>query len=666
MRVAGEQTLLADGRVVLERDLRIPMGDSVTLSADVYRPAADGQVPAILEHVPYRKDDVAAVRDRLLGRALAERGFALVRLDVRGTGRSEGVALDEYTEAEQEDGAQAVAWIAEQEWCSGAVGAYGVSYGGFAAIQLAARRPPALGAIAAVYATDDRYTDDVHFWGGGLCALELVHYPLRMIAMNALPPGGALDEEAWRARIEGTPPWVLRWLAEQRDGPYWRSGSLRPSYERITCPTLLVGGWRDGYVSTAVRMAERLEAPSHLVVGPWPHVRPHLAPLPPTLDLVGVLASWFGRHLRGDTDEPEPGSLVFVQGFDDPSRVPDRISGTWRRFRGWPEEEPRVRQLFLDGSGVLAEVAGEHAERALEHAPHAGTQTGIWCPPPPPHGLPGDQRPDEVHALVFTTAPLEEELVCLGFPRVRVRVSHPGPTALLSVKLADVAPDGASQLVTRGVLNLSHRNGHDEPRPLSPGTWTPIEVGLTPTAWRFALGHRIRLALAGSDWPTVWPAATLEPVRVRVGGEDAVVELPVAPAGEPVEVPSAPPQPAEPSVNATPASVTWRAVRDGIGHSAGIESSIDLLQEIADTRTTIRETRSFSATASESDPLDVVVEGVTTFRLRRPDVDARARASGRFTCTAEEFRAEISLEVEADGRPLARRAWDERVPRDLV
>jgi hypothetical protein len=346
--------------------------------------------------------------------------------------------------------------------------------------------------------------------------------------------------------------------------------------------------------------------------------------------------------------------------------VPDRISGTWRRFRGWPEEEPRVRQLFLDGSGVLAEVAGEHAERALEHAPHAGTQTGIWCPPPPPHGLPGDQRPDEVHALVFTTAPLEEELVCLGFPRVRVRVCHPGPTALLSVKLADVAPDGASQLVTRGVLNLSHRNGHDEPRPLSPGTWTPIEVGLTPTAWRFALGHRIRLALAGSDWPTVWPAATLEPVRVRVGGEDAVVELPVAPAGEPVEVPSAPPQPAEPSVNATPASVTWRAVRDGIGHSAGIESSIDLLQEIADTGTTIRETRSFSATASESDPLDVVVEGVTTFRLRRPDVDARARASGRFTCTAEEFRAEISLEVEADGRPLARRAWDERVPRDLV
>ncbi|MDQ3669549.1 MAG: hypothetical protein M3377_04615, partial [Actinomycetota bacterium] len=289
-----------------------------------------------------------------------------------------------------------------------------------------------------------------------------------------------------------------------------------------------------------------------------------------------------------------------------------------------------------------------------------------WCPPPPPHGLPGEQRLDEVHALVFTTAPLEDELVCLGFPRMRVPVSHPGPTALLSVKLADVAPDGCSQLVTRGVLNLSHRDGHADPRPLSPRTWTPVEIELNPTAWRFTAGHRIRLALAGSDWPTVWPAATVDPVRVRVGGEEAVLELPIAPTGEAVEVSPAPPQPVEPTVNARPASVTWRAVRDGITRSAGIESSIDVFQEVADTGTTIRETRSFDATASESDQLDVVVQGVTTFHLRRPDVDAQTRATGRFTCTAEEFRAEISLEVEADGSLFVQHAWDERVPRDLV
>jgi uncharacterized protein len=325
-----ERIVLGGGAVVLDRDLRIPVRDGITLSADVYRPASGGSVPAIIEQVPYRKDDVAAVRDRLLGRALAERGLALVRVDVRGTGRSEGVALDEYTEAEQEDGVETVAWLREQAWCSGSVGAYGVSYGGFAALQLAARRPPGLGAIAAVYATDDRNTDDVHFYGGALCALELAHYPLRMIAMNALPPAPPLDEvgrTGWLQRIEETPPWVLRWLQEQRDGPYWRNGSLRPQYERIACPTLLLGGWRDGYVNAAVRMAERLEAPSNLIIGPWPHVRPNIAEVPPTIDFVALLASWFGRWLRGDSagEDEDGGALVFVQSFDDPSRVPERI-----------------------------------------------------------------------------------------------------------------------------------------------------------------------------------------------------------------------------------------------------------------------------------------------------------------------------------------------------
>ena len=665
----AERVVLGEGAVVLERDVRIPVRDGISLSADVFRPAAGPSVPAIVEHVPYRKDDVAAVRDRLLGRALAERGFALVRLDVRGTGRSEGIALDEYTEAEQEDGVEAVAWLAEQEWCSGRVGAYGVSYGGFAAIQLAARRPPELGAIAAVYATDDRYTDDVHFYGGALCALELAHYPLRMLAMNALPPAGPLDEEAraeWLERIEKTPPWVLRWLAEQRDGPYWRNGSLRPGYDRIACPTLLVGGWRDGYVNSAVRMAERLETPTSLVVGPWPHVRPNIADVPPTLDLVGLLASWFGRHLRGDLDEEEePGSLVFVQSYDDPRRVPERISGSWRRFRRWPGAGQRVARLSLDPARALGATPASAADLVVAHAPHAGTQTGIWCPPPPPHGLPGDQRPDEAHALTFTTAPLEEELVCLGFPRVRALVAHPGPFALLSAKLADVAPDGCSQLVTRGVLNLAHRDGHEEPTALTSLEWTPVEVELNATAWRFARGHRLRLALSSSDWPTVWPAPTTEPLRLRAG-EDSLVELPLAPVGEAVNVGPAPAWPQEPTVTSGHPAATWRAVRDGLARAAGIETAWDHSYGVTDTGTSVRETRRFSAMASETDPLDVVVEGTIAFDLARPDVETRAEASARFTCTETDFRVELSLAVEADGRPFARRRWDERVPRDLV
>ena len=165
------------------------MRDGVCLSADVYRPDRPGRFGAILEHIPYRKDDLRAMQDRGQNLVLAEAGFACIRLDVRGTGSSEGVAVDEYTEAEQLDGVEVVDWISNQEWCNGNVGSWGKSYGGFSCIQLAARRPPALRAIAPVYATDDRYSDDMHYDGGAVAAFELTNYPVRMIGMNALPPG---------------------------------------------------------------------------------------------------------------------------------------------------------------------------------------------------------------------------------------------------------------------------------------------------------------------------------------------------------------------------------------------------------------------------------------------------------------------------------------------
>src|SRR5262245_28542197 len=187
---------LDGGRVLLEHDIGIPTRDGLRLSADVYRPNQPGAFPALLEHIPYRKDDLDAGSDRATAIRFAREGFATVRLDVRGTGNSEGVALDEYTAEEQHDGAETVAWIAEQPWCSGNGGAWASSYCRFASSHRAATRPPALKALAPVYATDDRYTDDMHFSGGALCALELAHYPLRILAMNALPPLRRDDEPA--------------------------------------------------------------------------------------------------------------------------------------------------------------------------------------------------------------------------------------------------------------------------------------------------------------------------------------------------------------------------------------------------------------------------------------------------------------------------------------
>src|SRR5690242_21871122 len=121
---------LAGGNVLLERDVGVIARDGVRLSVDVYRPNRPGRVPAILEHIPYRKDDLRAIEDRSQNTFLCNAGFACVRLDVRGTGSSDGTAEDEYTETEQRDGVEVVEWMARQDWCTGAVASWGVSYGG--------------------------------------------------------------------------------------------------------------------------------------------------------------------------------------------------------------------------------------------------------------------------------------------------------------------------------------------------------------------------------------------------------------------------------------------------------------------------------------------------------------------------------------------------------
>ncbi len=270
--------------VNVDLDVRIPTRDGTELSANIWRAAPTddhpGQrFPAILELIPYGKDNWRRNADTARGEWFAARGYAFVRVDVRGTGSSAGVAMDEYTEVETRDGYDAVEWLAAQSWCSGAVGMWGISYGAFTAIQVAKLRPPHLLAIAPFQGTDDRYRTDVHYIGGCVTASELSQYGVSQVAMNAMPPDvglrgdGWLDE--WRTRLELTPPWLIAWLRNQTDGPYWRPGSLAPDYDAIEAAIFNVGGWCDAYVDSAFRMQARCTAPSRTLVGNWVHGWPH-------------------------------------------------------------------------------------------------------------------------------------------------------------------------------------------------------------------------------------------------------------------------------------------------------------------------------------------------------------------------------------------------------
>ncbi|MCI0689421.1 MAG: CocE/NonD family hydrolase, partial [Sporichthyaceae bacterium] len=302
-----QPTGLARGTI---EQVRIPMSDGIHLDATLYLPAgvSDDPQPCLLEALPYRKDDLTASYQPDYVRFRDEHRYAVARVDLRGTGSSEGLALDEYLPVEQRDLAETIAWLAARPWCSGSIGMFGTSYSGFNAIQLAVERPPALKAIVAIYATDDRYTDDVHYMGGALRLLDLIDYPVYMAAMNALPPVPARIGEpdrwrqGWLDRLAGQQPWLLRWLAEQLDNGYWRHGSLRPGYGRVEAATMLVAGWADGYRNNTLRtLAALTEAgvPARLIAGPWAHASTETSLPGPHLDLVPEMARWWDRWLRG-------------------------------------------------------------------------------------------------------------------------------------------------------------------------------------------------------------------------------------------------------------------------------------------------------------------------------------------------------------------------------
>jgi predicted acyl esterase len=633
---------LGGGDVLLERDVGVIVRDGVRLSVDVYRPNRPGRFPAILEHIPYRKDDLRAIEDRSQNCFLVNAGFVCVRLDVRGTGSSQGVAEDEYTQTEQADGCDVVAWMAAQPWCTGAVASWGVSYGGFSCIQLAAMRPPALRAIAPVYATDDRYTDDMHFHGGALNASSLPGYPTEMIAMNALPPGGPRDAEfdrRWRRRIETTPAWVVEWIRRQHDGPYWRNGSLRPDYGRIVCPVLICAGWRDGYRTAALRMARNLEAPWQLLAGPWAHKLPDRGVPGPRYPFLAEMARFFHHHLGEPGLQPAPGrprSVFFIGRPDTPVCPHAVMSGDWRSSERWPEGVERT-SVTLGGPAVApARVT-------------TGIMTGQWCPPPPATGQFLDQSRDDALSATFDGEPLAAPVELFGEPVVRFRFRHPGPRTVVSLKLHNVAPDGSSQPVTTAAVNIAVAGE------------TSLELPLMAAGWRFAAGHRIRVAVAVSDWPNLWPLPEVAPLEILSPVE---LELPGLPddavAFEPADEPLV--AVAQPGAETTGRS-EWNVVTDVLTGRAGIVTSMRARDAIPAEGWSVTESGSRWAMAGDDDPLTAAVRGHWRYQLKRPGLEAGVHAESRFRATADAFLVDLRLRVTADGAPFAERRWKERIPR---
>ena len=655
----------------------ISLADGTRLAARLWRPRTDDPVPAILEYLPYRKGDAMAARDEPLGAWFAGHGYAYARVDIRGTGDSDGIITDEYAPREQDDGLEVIAWLAAQPWCTGAVGMVGISWGGFNGLQIAARRPPALKAVISMCSTDDRYADDVHYDGGCLLAWDMVPWHAVMLSLNALPPDpetvGAGWRETWLERLEATPPFLTEWMTHQRRDDYWRHGSVCEDYASIGCPVYMVGGWADGYTNAIPRTLAGLPGVRKGLIGPWPHSWPNTADQGPRIDFLHEARRWWDRWLKDEPNgiDEEPMLRAWLQ---EPARAGelhlDR-PGRWVSEPSWPPPSTEPVTWHLGGDGSLgADAPPAPAELVHRGFQRHGAYAGTWCPYGPEADLPPDQREEDALCLTFETEPLAERLELLGHPRLRLRVAADRPMAFVVARLCDVAPDGTSTLLSRGALNLTHRDGHDVPAPLEPGEAVDVRIELDVLGQAVAPGNRLRLAISSTYWPWLWPSP--EPVELTiVAGQSSSLELPVRPHGAddgPLpafgEPEQGPPFAVEDEVT-VPAF--HRLHRDLVTGEVVME-----LNQDGDKRMTLPDGLSLIEDNHdrfeivEEDPLSAAVTSSRRLSLERGDWRIDVRTSSRMTSDRERFHLFDRLEAFAGDDLVFERTWQRDVPRDHV
>jgi len=654
------------------QEAMIVLPDGVRLAVDLYRPtgaSADTKFPVLLEYLPYRKTE-ARGRNWPLYSYFVQRGYVVARVDIRGTGNSEGTLVPyEYSDIELDDGEDVIAWLARQPWSTGAVGMFGISWGGFNAIQLAGRKPPALRAFIAVHATDDLYQEDVHYMDG---IMHLDSWEMSQDLDNARPgaPGYVMDEAYFRDRFD-TPPWMLTWKREQRDGPFWDRASWRDRQQQITVPGFYIGGWYDGYRDVIPRVLEHAGGPVKAMIGPWSHAWPHEPYPKPGMEWRHEAVRWFDHWLKGaDTGIlREPRFAVYVRDWHPPGPYLDTAPGHWRWEDGWPIARIEQRPLSLRNDHTLGAADTTRATHRLRYTPGIGIEAGgpvMWW-----GDVAHDQRPTDAFSLVYDSAPLTADLEILGLPRALLRVSADAPRANWFARISDVAPDGTVTQVAGAGFNGNHRRSARAPELLTPGEEFPLDIAMHFTSWVFPQGHRIRVAINNSQWPMLWPSPHPMTTTLAIGGPDgARVILPVVPKAVRPAPAFLPPEPSpalagfEPLDNGTPSgygeiSEVRRNPQAGtvvaVATNAGVERrpwGID------------RYTERIEHGTSEASPENTSMTGTHRMEVDLPERKLRWEADLVFRSDLTGYDYEYVRRVYENGKLLREKRWTQRFPRD--
>ncbi|MGD0721238.1 MAG: CocE/NonD family hydrolase [Roseiarcus sp.] len=655
----------------------IPLLDGVRLAARLWLPegAAATPVPAILEYIPYRKRDGTRARDEPMHGWFAAQGYAAIRVDMRGSGESDGLMADEYLPQELDDACAVIDWLSRQPWCDGRVGMMGKSWGGFNALQTAALRPPALKAIVTVCSTDDRYADDIHYMGGALLNDNL-WWGAIMLAYQARPADPALVGDGWRAqwleRLRALPFFPALWLAHQRRDAYWRHGSVCEDFAAIACPVLAVGGWADAYTNAVPRLLAGLKVPRRGLIGPWAHLYPQDGRPGPAIGFLQEALRWWDHWLKGKDSGvmAEPMLRAFIEEWSPPGDR-DPAPGRFVAEDEWPS--PRIAPLaFAVNAGGLGAEAGAAAEAGIRSPCWTGMACGEWMGTGVAGETPFDQRGDDGFSLVFDGAPLAKRLEILGAPEIEVEIASDRPVGQLCARLCDVAPDGASRRVSYGVLNLAHRASHAEPVALTPGVFCRIRLRLNDCGYAFVPGHRLRLALSSAYWPLIWPSPESAALKIRLPGVLTLPARALRPGEAPVRF--------APPARGAPAPVT----RTALGRLTRT-AALDLLTGVATyvihgggglfgegalrfdaINTTIAHDLRRELTIGATDPLTARHVVTQCYELGREGWRIRIETTTAMRATATDFVLEGRLRAYENGALAAEREWSQTIPRDLL
>jgi uncharacterized protein len=515
--------------------------------------AASKKCPAIVELNPYRCRDGTMYADSKMYPWFAANEYLCFRFDLQGSGNSEGVITDEYTDQEISYCIQIINQIAKLPFCDGNVGMMGKSWSAINSLVVAARDdcPSALKAIVMCCGSDDCYNDDVHYMGGAMM-LDNIEWPSSMWGWVSLPPDPAVVgdrwKEMWAQRIRNANFWFQMWGAHQTRDSYWTRASVRNAYEKVKVPVFIISGWQDGYKNVAERAVTQLGQlgkPVAGLLGPWGHKYPFDGYPGPRTDWLRYITNhWWDRWLKGKQiteDSYLPPLTVWLGESREPGRTTNFTDkGKWvAEDHNWTSR-CREESFYLWPDHRLSRRSDSPAYTYVSSPDimlgTAALETSSWGSFGDPD-LPDDEGADDQRSIYLDSEPLPRDLECFGYPTVTLNLECDKPRAVIAVRVCEVSPETRkSHLVTYRFYNLCYPDGdmaHPQPVPSIPFS---VRIPLNITGHVFKRGWIVRLSISPCLFPTLWQSVEIPTLKVRTG---ALKDLPESSLSIPVRLPHA-------------------------------------------------------------------------------------------------------------------------------